>query len=60
MPRKIRLKHHVSIRLYFIKFFKILFLDRKIVLRHHPDKQKNDDINCHYYFCITKGNEYYL
>ena len=33
------------------------FLDRKMVLRHHPDKQgqQNIDLNCHYFSCITKG-----
>ncbi|UXI17176.1 UDP-galactose translocator [Sarcoptes scabiei] len=31
---------------------------RKIVLRHHPDKQgQNIDPDCHYFFCITKAYE---
>jgi len=33
-------------------------IDRKIVLRHHPDKrgqQQNVDLDYDYYSCITKG-----
>ncbi|XP_027205287.2 dnaJ homolog subfamily C member 2-like [Dermatophagoides pteronyssinus] len=31
---------------------------RRIVLRHHPDKQgQNIDLNCHYFSCITKAYE---
>ncbi|OTF76191.1 dnaJ-like protein subfamily C member 2-like protein, partial [Euroglyphus maynei] len=31
---------------------------RRIVLRHHPDKQgQNVDLNCHYFSCITKAYE---
>ena len=48
----------------FVCIINFLFLDRKKVLRHHPDKKKNNvlvlppEINEHEYFtCITKAYE---
>lgn len=70
MHQKVKSRKHVSVYLaaqvikYYLKrpqLQLVLFSDRKIVLRHHPDKRQNGGENvyldCDYFSCITKAYE---